>query len=126
MGELEVPWMMQKYGHGMDRNRQGIEEETDFRILPIKLVVEIVRRDFFPLGREAKTPKMENKEKKKLFCKYSFLNIPLLFLGSYLLIFLNYSSNILLDFGCLRGQRNIFKALLLKMTLKMNRVLMKT
>ena len=42
MGELEVPWMMQKYGHGMDRNRQGIEEETDFRILPIKLVVEIL------------------------------------------------------------------------------------
>ena len=76
MGELEVPWMMQKYGHGMDRNRQGIEEETDFRILPIKLVVEIVRRDFFPLGREAKTPKMENKEKKKLFCNkivFSFL-----------------------------------------------------
>ena len=90
------------------------------------MVVEIVRRDFFPLGREAKTPKMENKEKKKLFCKYLFLDIPLLFLGSYLLIFLNHSSNILVDFGCLRGQRDIFKALLLKMALKIHRVLMDT
>ena len=27
MGQLDVPWMMQKYGSGMDRNRQGIEED---------------------------------------------------------------------------------------------------
>lgn len=100
--------------------------KRDFRILLIKLVVEIVRRDFFPLGREAKTPKMENKEKKKLFCKYLFLDIPLLFVGSYLLIFLNHSSNTILDFGYLRVQRNIFKALLLQMALKMIRVLMDT
>lgn len=27
MGQLDVPWMMQKYGSGMDRNRQGIGED---------------------------------------------------------------------------------------------------
>lgn len=41
-----------KYGSRMDRNRQGIEEER-FRILLIKLVVEIVRRDFFRSGKRS-------------------------------------------------------------------------
>lgn len=46
MGQLEVPWMMQKYGSRMDRNRQR-NRGRDFRNSPpAKLVVEIVRRSF--------------------------------------------------------------------------------